>query len=397
LPSILIHNLGGMVTGDWRQPLSKAESIYIEDGVIREIGSRRDDADTIIDAYGLLATPGLIDTHVHPTFGDFTPTQNSVGWMRSYMHGGVTSLVSAGELHVPGLPLDPPDAKLFKYLAVLARRCSQNLGPDGPRLFGGALLLAPGLEEGDFNEIAEAGIRCVKFIFYPYGANDTEAENYVRWSKERGIVVKIHSGGVSRSGVSRPAGIDVVRQLEPDVVGHIAGGPIPMPPDEMMAIVTESDAYLEIATGGSFRRAIELMEVVNREGAHDRVILGSDTPSGTGVTPRAMLRNVALLASLCNVSPEVALCMATGNAAIAHRLDAGFLTEGKPADLLLMGKITGSVGKGALDCLSIGDIPGISTVIVGGRVTVAVRSEQTPPPEKLAVIEKSPARFEPGP
>ena len=71
-----------------------------------------------------------------------------------------------------------------------------------------------------------------------------------------------------------------------------------MPPDEMAEIVTSTDAYLEIATGGSFKAALNLMETVNQVGAHDRVILGTDTPSGTGVTPRAMLRNVALLASL---------------------------------------------------------------------------------------------------
>ena len=388
MPSVLITNVGGIVTGDWRKPLRQAETIYIEDGYVREIDSRSSDADTIINAHGLLATPGLVDTHVHPTFGDFTPTQNSVGWMQAYLHGGATSLVSAGELHVPGLPLDPPDSQLFKYLAVLARRCSENLPQKGPRLFGGTLLLAQGLGEGDFDEIAEAGVKCVKFIFYPYGANDTEAENYVRWSNERDIVVKIHSGGVSRSGVSRPAGEAVVRQLKPDIVGHIAGGPIPMPPDEMATIVRETESYLEIATGGSFRRALELMEVVHAEGAIDRVILGTDTPSGTGVTPRAMLRNVALLASLGGVSPEVALCIATGNGAVAHRLDVGFLSEGKPADLLLMGKITGSVGDDTLSCLAIGDIPGISTVIVGGEVVVAGRSDQTPPPETLAVIEK---------
>ena len=147
MSSLLIVNIGGLITGDLADPHSAATSIYVEDGVIAEIDSRRDDADTVIDANGLLATPGLIDTHVHPTFGDFTPTQNSVGWMQAYLHGGVTSLVSAGELHVPGLPLEAPDAKLFKYLAVLAKRCGDNLTGELPRLYAGALLLAAGLEE----------------------------------------------------------------------------------------------------------------------------------------------------------------------------------------------------------------------------------------------------------
>ena len=297
-------------------------------------------------------------------------------------------MVSAGELHVPGLPLDPPDARLFKYLAVLAKRCADNLPQKAPRLFAGTLLLAPGLNEDDFDEVAQAGIRCAKFIFYPYGENGNEAQRYVRWCKERSIVVKIHSGGVSRSGFSRPAGSRVVQELLPDVVGHIAGGPIPMPPEEMETVVKETNCYLEIATGGNFRRAIELMEMVRRQGAEERVILGTDTPSGTGVTPRGMLRIVALLASMGGVSAEVALCMATGNSARAHGLEVGFIQEGKPADLVLMGKITDSVGGDALEGLSVGDIPGICCIVVDGQLVVSGRSEQTPPPETLAVVEK---------
>lgn len=388
MSSLLIVNLGAVVTGDWRHPLLQASSIYIEDGYIAELPSSRSDADTIIDARGLIAAPGLIDTHVHPTFGDFTPTQNSVGWQHAYLHGGVTSLVSAGELHVPGLPLEQPEAKLFKYLAVLAKRCADNLEQQGPRLYAGTLLLTPGLSEADFDEIAQEGIGCVKFIFYPYGDDAVESERYVKWCRERDIVVKIHTGGVSRSGVSRPAGFEVLNEIQPDVAAHITGGPIPMPPAEMEMVVHDMHCALEIATAGSFRRDIELMQMVHRADALDRIIVGTDTPSGTGVLPRAMLRNIALLASLCEVKPEVAWCLATGNAARAHRLAAGLLAAGKPADLVLLGKITGSVGKDALDALAVGDIPGISFVIVNGQIVVRDRSEQTPPPETLAVLEK---------
>ena len=388
MSSLLIVNLSAVVSGDWRHPLHQVSSLYIEDGRVAEIPSSRVDADTIIDARGLIAAPGLIDTHVHPTFGDFTPTQQSVGWQQAYLHGGVTSLVSAGELHVPGLPLEAPDPRIFKYLAVLAKRCADNLGQRGPRLHAGTLLLTPGLLEADFDEIAGDGIGCVKFIFYPYGDDVNESERYVRWCRERNIVVKIHTGGVSRSGVSRRAGFEVVKEIQPDVAAHITGGPIPMPPDEMAKVVNELDCALEIATAGSFRRDIELMQLVHRAQALDRIIVGTDTPSGTGVTPRAMLRNVALLASLCEVSPAVAWCLATGNAARAHRLETGFLEAGKPADLVLIGKISGSVGKDGLDGLHVGDIPGISFVIVNGEIVVRHRSDQTPPPETLAVIEK---------
>jgi hypothetical protein len=79
-----------------------------------------------------------------------------VGWQQAYLYGGVTSLVSAGELHMPGLPLEDPAPKVFKYLSGLAKRCADNfnLSQKGPRLYAGTLLLTPGLTEADFDEIA---------------------------------------------------------------------------------------------------------------------------------------------------------------------------------------------------------------------------------------------------
>src|SRR5712691_1429602 len=131
MSSLLIHDIGTIVSGDLSRPVIEADSVYVENGVIREVGSNRAAADTVIDARGLTLTPGLVDGHSHPGFGDFSPTQNSVGWMQAYLHGGVTTIVSAGELHLPGLPLDQPDPKLFRYLAVLSRRCTATYRPGG--------------------------------------------------------------------------------------------------------------------------------------------------------------------------------------------------------------------------------------------------------------------------
>ena len=144
MASTLIYNIGTIVSGDLSRPTLDADTVYIEDGVVREVGSNKTDAETIVDAQGLTLTPGLVDGHSHPGFGDFTPTQSSVGWMRAYLHGGVTTIVSAGELHLPGLPLDRPDPKLFRYLAVLARRCTATYRPGGLKIVGGTMLLTPG-------------------------------------------------------------------------------------------------------------------------------------------------------------------------------------------------------------------------------------------------------------
>lgn len=388
MPSTLIRNIGILATGELQAPLREADSIYVEDGIIREIGKGVNRAaDTQVDAAGSMAIPGLIDSHSHPTFGEFTPAQNALGWITHYMHGGVTGLISAGELHLPGLPL-PPDPQTAVSLALLAKRCYDNLRPAGVKVHAGTLLLVPGLTESHFDAIASAGIQLVKFIFYDYRLlPNGEAKNYVEWSHRRGIRVKIHSGGVSRSGVSQVAGYEIVRAVAPDIVGHIAGGPIPMPADEVTQIVDQTGYYLEICSSGNPRMVLHLIEAVKTRGAYQRVIIGTDTPGGTGVIPRGMLREVAFLASVAGVAPEAAIAMATGNVAAAHGLAGGVLVEGGPGDIVLLDRIEGSCATDALDSLAKGDLPGVSLVMIDGEITVAGRSQQTPPAARAITIQ----------
>ena len=48
-----------------------------------------------LDADVMMMTPGLIDWHVHITFGDYTPRQKTVGFLESYTDGGVTCFISS--------------------------------------------------------------------------------------------------------------------------------------------------------------------------------------------------------------------------------------------------------------------------------------------------------------
>jgi enamidase len=390
MPSVLIKNVGTLVSGDLSKPLRNADSIYVEDGIVKAIGNGlKQKAGQVINAQGITAIPGLVDSHSHPSIGEYTPAQNSLGWITNYMHGGVTALISAGELHMPGLPL-PPDPKTALSLALLTKRCYDNLRPSGVKVFAGTLLLVPGLSEKDFDEIAAAGIRLVKFIFYDYSRlPDGEAEKYVRWARARDIKVKIHSGGVSRSGVSQVAGFDIVSRIKPDVIGHITGGPIPMPEEDMTRIVTDTDYGVEICSSGNYHMALSLIRAVKMHNAFHRVLIGTDTPGGTGIIPRGMLREIAFLSSVAEIPPELVVCMATGNVGRAHGLGVGLIEEGRPADIVLLHKIQGSVAKDALDSLAKGDLPGISMVMIDGEIRVLGRSQQTPPPERGAVIEEA--------
>ena len=71
----VITGIGRIVSGDLDAPLIDGDAISIVDGRIEAFGSGvgTGDADTVIDAKGTTVIPGLIDSHVHPTLGDFTP------------------------------------------------------------------------------------------------------------------------------------------------------------------------------------------------------------------------------------------------------------------------------------------------------------------------------------
>lgn len=381
-----INNLALVVTGRMATSPIRDTSIVIEDGVIVGIGEQARSADVTIDGSGLSALPGLIDGHVHPAFGEWTPAQNSIGWVRNYLHGGTTTMISAGELHVPGLPFDDLTPSLAMALAELSRKTTGRVRPSGVKVYCGTVLLVPGLQKKDFDRMVELGLTHLKFIFYDWDkAPEGEAQTYVRWARERNLVVKIHSGGVSRSGSSRVAGHEIVTAVQPDVVAHISGGPIPMPDDEIRGVIDDvPGAGIEVCSSMNYRATQVTVAHLAGRGELFRLTLGTDTPGGTGVIPRGMLRNMCFLASVCGVNPADAVAMATGNVATFHRVPGGILDVGEPADLVLCGPIRGSRGNDALECLALGDLPGISAVLVDGEPLVTGRSEQTPPPASLA-------------
>jgi enamidase len=386
-----IENIGTLVTGVLGQAPLQDVCVTIEDGVIVALADEGSRADVVIDAAGQTVIPGLVDGHVHPTFGEWTPAQDSIGWVGNYLHGGSTSMVSAGELHVPGLPLDGLTPSLVLSLAITSRHTTGRLRPSGVKLHAGTVLLVPGLLEHDFDRMAEEGIGHVKFIFYDWSRlGDGEAQQYVAWAHERGMVVKLHSGGVSRSGSSRVAGHEVVTAVKPDVVGHVSGGPIPMPADELRQVIDDlPGAAIEVCSSMNYRATIDVVSHLVARGALDRLTLGTDTPGGTGVIPRGMLRNICFLSSVCGVAPADAVAAATGTTARRHKLDVGVLAVGRPADLIVLGSIVGSLAEDALQSFTLGDLPGISVVMVDGVPLVAPRSQQTPPPRRLATVRST--------
>ena len=141
---IAIVNIATIVTGDWRDPFAGGDTIILDEGLIKRVGTASgaelDSCDLVVDANGTTACPGLIDSQVHIAFGDYTPKQQAVGFLESYVHGGTTTSISASEIHVPGRP---KDREGVKALAIAAHKSWDNFRPGGMRVHGGAVILEP--------------------------------------------------------------------------------------------------------------------------------------------------------------------------------------------------------------------------------------------------------------
>lgn len=373
----VIRNIGRILTGDMERPIIEGPvEILVEEGKIAGIGSSLGAAlGGGLDAAGMTVCPGLIDSHAHPVFGDFTPRQLQVNFIESSLHGGVTAMISAGEVHLPGRPTDP---KAAKALALLAQRSFAKARPSGVKVYGGALILEKGLVEADFKELSEDGVRLVGEVGLGSVKAAGEAAEMVRWAKKYGMKVLMHVGGTSIPGSSTVTCEDVLT-VEPTVACHLNGGPTSIPLAEAKRIIAQSPCAIEIVQCGNPLSAVEIARVLRERGELGRLILGNDAPSGTGVIPLGMWRNVNLLASLAGVPVEAAVCCAAGNTGRVFGLRHGRVAPGEEADLQIIDAPMGSAGKDATEAIALGDIPGIAMVLIDGEIRTRV-SRNTPPP-----------------
>jgi enamidase len=379
----LIRNIGQIVSGNIAKPLLDGDSIVTADGKIVAVGrGLDDDADTVIDARGSTVVPGLIDSHCHPVFGDFTPRQRTIDFIDSGLNGGITTMISAGEVHLPGRPRDIVG---LKALAIVAAKAYANARPAGVKMHAGAPILELGMVEDDFAEMARAGVKLVGEIGLGSVRTGKDAAPMVRWAKKHGMTATIHTGGPSIAGSSAIAAV-VVLEADPDVVGHINGGTTSMSEREIDALVGTQMA-LEIVHCGNGKTALHALRRAQEANATHRIIIGLDAPSGTGVVPLGILRVLAHLVSLGGVAPEEAVCMATGNTARVYKLPVGVIAPGREADFCIVDAPIGSQGRTALEALRVGDLFGVSMILIDGQIKIG-RSRNTPPATRAAEVVK---------
>ena len=279
---VVIKNIGLLLSGDIDRPILDADTIVVHDGLITAVGREKDcdlaGAKTSIDVHQTCVSPGLIDSHVHPVFGDWTPRQNQIGWIDSTMNGGVTTMVSAGEVHLPGRPKDIVG---LKALAITAQRSFDNFRPGGVKVIAGAPVIEKGMVEQDFKDLAEAGVTLLGEVGLGSVKAGYEAKEMVAWARKYGIQSTIHTGGPSIPG-SGLIDKDVVLEADADVIGHINGGHTSLSEAHVCELCEKSSRAIEIVHNGNERVAIAAAQAALQLKCPHRVILGTDGPAGSG-------------------------------------------------------------------------------------------------------------------
>ncbi len=384
MSTTIIKNIGMILSGDIDKPVLEGNTILVSDGIIKAIGDEsiaKGVEGKVIDAAESTVIPGLWDTHVHTTLGDFGNRQLTLNYLDSEFHGGVTTVISAGECHTPGRPKDPAGTKA---LAILAHKSFSAFRPNGMKIHGGSVIFEKGLTEADFIEMKKEGVWIVGEIGLGSVKQPEDAAPMVEWAHKHGFKVQMHTGGTSIPGSSTVTA-DQVIATGPDVISHINGGPTAVSVAEVDRLMDETQLAMEIVQCGNPKMADYVARRAKEKGQLGRIIFGNDAPSGTGIIPLGILRNICQISSVSDIPGELAVCMASGNPAKVYGLNTGVIAEGREADLVFVDAPMGSVANNAKEAFECGDVPGISIVMVDGEVKIKT-SRNTPPCKRAAKL-----------
>lgn len=248
------------------------------------------------------------------------------------------------------------------------------------RVHAGSIILEPGLTGQDLKEVTEKGVWLAKAGF---GAVKTPFDYVplVQAARELGMITTVHTGGSSIPG---SAGIlaDHLLAMQPDVSFHVNGGPVAMPDEDYPRLVHEGTMALQVCTAGNLRTALLVANLVRGVDQFDRLLIATDTPTGSGVMPLGMLYTISHLASLTDMPVEWAIAAATGNNATIYGLKSGFLRPNHAADVAVIDACDGGSKSDALSALRNGDMVAVGAVITAGTPRFVGRSRNTPAPIK---------------
>ncbi len=363
------HKHAGTAQGE-NQKIQGA-SVFIEDGIIRQIFSQPDvagmDGDTVIDAEGKLVTPGLIDGHTHLVFGGYRQHEIPLKLRgASYLEilkagGGILDTVretrkatlrelvekSTGFLdEMLGLGVTTCEAKSGYGLNLVDERktlkvikeLNETHPMDVVATFMGAHAVPPeykGNAHGYMEFLCKELLPQVRKenlaefvdVFCEEGVFDVpQSKKYLETAAQLGFGLKIHTDEIVELGGSELAG-----QMKTTSAEHLIAigekGLAKMAKGGVIAMVLPGTSFYLDKKFAPVRRMIEL---------GIPVAMGSDFNPGS--CPSLNLQLVMNLGYLkYKMTPEEILTAVTINAAcaIGRETQVGTLEPGKKADLVI--------------------------------------------------------------
>ena len=368
---LVLHNIGHMLTGVLDAPTLDTDAIVIDGGRIVSLDSSgATTADTVVDCKGMTVAPGLVDTHVHPTLGDYAPKQQSAGYLERMMHGAVTRAISAGEVHAPGRS----GAESALGIALGAFHSFERHRPSGMKVHGGAMLLEKDTETSHIDRAFASGMRIIGEIGVGSLKDPARAGELSLYARDLGMTVHMHCGCTSDRG---PGGdehpyfsAEDVMEARPSIASHANTFASLSDADIDMLCEDGGPPFVEVVQAGGTRSMLRVVEGLAERGRLDRLLIGTDTPTGYGVTSLGILKTIGDICSLGGVAPETAWAIASGRGAAAFGSDGNVIKQGSVADLVVMDASLGSVHDTALDAMAAGEFPGVAVVITDGVVRV---------------------------
>ena len=368
---LVLHNIGQVLTGVLDAPMLDTDTIVVDGGRIVSLDAgAATTADVVVDCKQMTVAPGLVDTHVHPTLGDYAPKQQSAGYLERMMHGAVTRAVSAGEVHAPGRS----GAESALGIALGAFHSFERHRPSGMKVHGGAMLLEKDTDTSHIDRAYEAGMRIIGEIGVGSLKNPVRAGELSLYARELGMTVHMHCGCTSDRG---PGGdehpyfsAEDVMEAQPSIASHANTFASLSDADIDMLCEDGGPPYVEVVQAGGTRSMLRVVEGLAERDRLDRLLIGTDTPTGYGVTSLGILKTIGDVCSLGGVAPETAWAIASGHAAAAFGSDGNTVEVGAVADLVVMDASLGSVWDTAVEGIAAGEFPGVAVVITDGAIRV---------------------------
>lgn len=369
---VLLHNIGEAFTGIFEQPTANINAIVIDDGIVASFDSGTADNPNIsVDCKGMTVAPGLVDTHVHPTLGDYGTKQQSVGYLQQMVHGAVTRVMSAGEVHVPGRT----GAEAAFAIAHAAFVSYKSYQPLGMKVHGGAMLFEKDTEFSHIDRAYAAGMRIIGEVGIGGLKDPVRSGELSMYARDLGMTVHMHCGCTSDRGPGGDAhpyfGAQDVLTVRPSIASHMNTFASLSDADiDLLCSHENAPPYIEVVQAGGTRSMLRVVERLSDKGELDRLLIGTDTPTGYGITSLGVMKTIGDICSLGGVAPETGWAIASGQGARAFGVDGNQLVIGKDADIVVMDASLGSVESSASTALAAGEFPGVALVMTDGQIRI---------------------------